>query len=549
MKVRMMVAAVATAWVVGFAPGTGSTAPAEPAADSLHAPASAHRVWYSDFGSGVDAMAVDPATGRAFVRVDATLGGGDLMVAGPGSYIEPDRLTGPFGYPVAADGSIFVYRDGKLRRINPGDHHETAAWTVPGLTADIALTSVDDDVVWVVRQSEPTSSEQLYRFDPDTGTTTTSGSTTLGYSGPLGGGTALVGYKPLPGQLISFTGAEPGSYVATDIDHIASIDVSDDGSLVTALDGPGQEAIEYAMPGFVPTGNVYDVDGNPRIVASTTAGVGAVAIVSARTGGSGYDLRVWARGNPTALVQVGLPPMGWDPQAGDLVFSGDGKKLFFLVRDKSGTNAIARLVVADLATQMIDVADPIVVGSKGGAVTAITATLGRGTTVTVDGTPVTTTVEVGTPQTLGETHDRISFAVPAMEPGTKLIWVTNALGHQTSGGPVTVMDLGPFVNAPWFVQKQMTDITGKKGTPAQVEADILQLLQDGKAGDYIARLETGRGQMTPRAALIRLYRAVFSRPPDTAGLRYWEKRMGEGTRLVQVAAIYAGSNEFKTKYG
>jgi hypothetical protein len=294
---------------------------------------------------------------------------------------------------------------------------------------------------------------------------------------------------------------------------------------------------------------VYDVDGDPRVVASTSAAGGAVAIVSARPDGSRYDLRVWARGNPTALVQVGLPPLGLAPEAGDLVFSGDGKKLLFLVRDKSGTDAIARLVVADLATQMIDVADPIVVGSKGGAVTTITATLGTGMKVTVDGVPMAPSVEVGVRQTLGETHDRISFAVPAMEPGTKLIWVTNALGHQTSGGPVTVMDLGPFVNSPWFVQEQMTDITGTKASPAQVEAGILRLLKDGTAGKFIARLETERGQKTTRAALIRLYRAVFSRPPDTAGLRYWERRMGEGTRLIQVAAMYAGSNEFKTKYG
>ena len=550
-----MAVAIAAALVVGLAPGTGSTSPTSPASaldDVPPAPASAHRVWYSDLGSGVDGMAVEPGTGRIFVR-EATADGADLMVGGPFKYIEPDRMVGPFGYPVAADGSVFVWRDGQLRRFDPTTLSQTGAWTVPGLTADQTLATVDGDIVWVERPVEQgvVTGERVYRFDPATGTTTSSTETDLGYAGPVGGGDELVGWSQYPARLVRFTGAQPGAYVALGSgQHEAnSVDVSDDGALATVVDFPEARAVEYSLPDLAPTGVVYETDDHPMLSASTTVDGGALAVVS--TGGTSQDfsLQVFARGNPHAVVDVELPPMSRVPQPGDLEFSGDGKKLFLLVRDRPASGVPARVVVADLATTVYETADPIVVGSKGGAVTAVMASLGTGTSVTVGGAPVAASVEVGQELTLGETHDRISFAVPAMDPGTKLIWLTNALGHQTSGGPVHVVDLGPFVNAPWFVSKQIKDVTGKKATPQQIDAGLEQLVAEPDAGSFIARLEAQRGQMTQRAALIRLYRAVFLRIPDTGGLRYWLDRMAKGTRLTQVAATFAGSKEFKTRYG
>lgn len=544
----IVVALLASALAVGLTPLAGGTSPA---ALSVVPPgvATASEVWYSDFGTGVDGMAVDPGTGRAFVRTGATLDGADLLVAGPSRYIEPDRLTGPYGYPVAADGSIFVYRAGMLRRMDPTSLAETGSWTVPGLTANLLLTTAGGDIVWVTRQSDPERQEQLYRFDPDTGTTSTSGPTDLRYTGPVGGGSQLVGWGRSPERLVAFTGTEAGPAVdvSSKVHEVVSADVSGDGALVTVPDFPEDRAVEFSMPGFVPTGTEYVTDGHPVLVASTTAAGGSLAIVSAPTSQRGWTLRVYARGNPNAAVDVSLPAVGWVPQFGDLTYSGDGKRLFFLVRDRAGSSS-ARLVVADLATTVYSGADPLVVGSKGGAEAGVTASLGPGTQVTVGGVPVASSVVVQGGPVRG-THDRITFAVPAMEPGIKPVVLTNALGHVTSGGAVRVVDLGPYTTSPWFVRVQIYDVTGKKATTQQITAGIAKLAETGSAGGFIADLEAARGQMTTSAALIRLYRAVFLRPPDTGGLTYWLDRMDGGTRLVQVAASFAGSREFRNRYG
>ncbi|HWJ98849.1 MAG TPA: hypothetical protein VNQ33_11860, partial [Acidimicrobiales bacterium] len=181
MKIRMVVVVLLASLLVGLNPVAGGSAPGR---ERIAPPgvASAPRIWYSDFGTGVDGMAIDPGTGRAFVREGATFGGADLVVAGPDTYDAPVKLTGPYGYPVASAGSIFVFRDGMLRRIDPASLSETGSWTVPGLSTDLWVTSVGGDIVWVTRSSEAPFDEQLYRFDPVTGTTTTSGPTNLGYA-------------------------------------------------------------------------------------------------------------------------------------------------------------------------------------------------------------------------------------------------------------------------------------------------------------------------------------------------------------------------------
>lgn len=545
-KIRVLVVVALTALVVGVAPVPGGAAPATPRIATADL-ASAYRVWVGDFGSGVDGLAVDSGTGKAFVRAGATFDGGNLEVIDPSSPDGPQVLSGLYGYPVAVRGKVYAFRDGQLRRIEPTTLTESASWAVPGLTVGLAVTSVDGDLVWVTRTSSPSSQEQLYRFDPDTGTTSTSGPTTLGYSGPIGGGAALAGYAPMPGKLLSFTGTTAGSYVDTDIDLIAGIDVSPDGSLVTALDSTADEAVEYSVPGFVPTGTTYDIDGTPRVAASTTAGDGALAVVSSDAGT--WRLRAYARGESVARVDVSLPPVGRTPEAGDLVFSADGQRLYFLVRDQSGTNAVGRLVIASMTSTTQTTASPIVVGSKGGAAVSLGVRSGVGGSLTIAGDPVDVDIVKGQGEFEGATTDEVRFTVPAMTPGTKLLWFTSPLGFGTTAGPLHVVDLGPFVNAPWFVRKQFLDITGKAATQQQVDAGLGLLSGDITPGAFISILEVQQGQDTQSAALIRLYRAVFLRPPDTAGLQYWKGRMAGGTRLVQVAATFAGSSEFKGRYG
>jgi Tol biopolymer transport system component len=52
-----------------------------------------------------------------------------------------------------------------------------------------------------------------------------------------------------------------------------------------------------------------------------------------------------------------------------------------------------------------------------------------------------------------------------------------------------------------------------------------------------------------RPALIRLYFAYFRRLPDASGLTYWTNKLTAGMPLDRVSASFAGSSEFKAKYG
>src|SRR5690606_678187 len=135
-------------------------------------------------------------------------------------------------------------------------------------------------------------------------------------------------------------------------------------------------------------------------------------------------------------VDVSLPPVGRSPEAGDLVFSADGKRLLFLVRDRSSTGTVARLVVADLTSTTLVVATPMVVGSKGGAGVSLAVRSAVGGSLTVDGEPVAVDIAKGQGELLGATPDDARFTVPAMTPGPKLLWFTSPLGFGTTGGPL-----------------------------------------------------------------------------------------------------------------
>lgn len=531
---------LATVLAVGLVPDVGSSErrSAEPSM------ASAERRWLTVPGATGNTVAVDSSTGRAFVLSD-----GDLRVLDTKAYTDDvATLAGPYGPPVAALGSIFAGRDGAIRRINPSTLLETGSWAAPSLSPEAELTAGDGGIVWRVFTHPSSDVARVYRLDPATGSVTWS-EDTLALDGLAAGGSTVVGWQSSPGKVTSFQGAEPGAFVDSGISDLSQLAVSSDGSVVTAVDFENSRAVDLALPGFVPTGDTYDVAGSTIAVATTAGAGGAVAVVSAPDGSNANaKLRVYRRGHSAPVVDINLPSTGF-PSGTQLEFSADGKQLFFLIKGMPQYGVLGRLVVAELASEVVTTAEPAVVGSRGGARVVVQASLGTGSSLTVAGQPVSVVVVPGPVQTLGVTHDDLAFTVPALDPGTKLIWLTNALGHATSAGPVHVVDLGPFVNAPWFVRKQVADLTGKRPTPQQFDAKMGLLANGSTAGQVIASIEHDRGQATQSAALIRLYRAVFLRPPDTAGLRYWQGQMTAGTRLVQVAATFAGSGEFERRYG
>jgi len=47
----------------------------------------------------------------------------------------------------------------------------------------------------------------------------------------------------------------------------------------------------------------------------------------------------------------------------------------------------------------------------------------------------------------------------------------------------------------------------------------------------------------------RVYKAAFNREPDQGGLGYWIAQMDSGMNMVEVAARFIDSNEFRAIYG
>lgn len=77
------------------------------------------------------------------------------------------------------------------------------------------------------------------------------------------------------------------------------------------------------------------------------------------------------------------------------------------------------------------------------------------------------------------------------------------------------------------------------------ETDVLQNVERIRFDDVTLALDTdgSAGQA------YRVYQAAFARTPDTGGLSFWVGRMDNGTSLIDVAAGFVSSSEFRSVYG
>jgi hypothetical protein len=116
-----------------------------------------------------------------------------------------------------------------------------------------------------------------------------------------------------------------------------------------------------------------------------------------------------------------------------------------------------------------------------------------------------------------------------------------------TNGPV---DLGPFLDSSDAISPNFHDFLGR--SPSASDTSLWSGRFDtGKASlpTLIATLAADPAFSTKRAPLIRLYWAFFLRRPDPSGLSYWLNRYQGGSSLTTIAQSFAGSNEFKTRYG
>ncbi|MBI2710994.1 MAG: DUF4214 domain-containing protein [Actinobacteria bacterium] len=116
----------------------------------------------------------------------------------------------------------------------------------------------------------------------------------------------------------------------------------------------------------------------------------------------------------------------------------------------------------------------------------------------------------------------------------------------TPGGP----DIGPFASISAFVQRQFADLLGRAptGDEESTWVERLQAGTDDPAG-LIDALRASDDQRLVTDPVDRLYHAAFLRSPDLGGFTYWTGRVRSGASLAAVARGFAGTAEFRARYG
>lgn len=109
---------------------------------------------------------------------------------------------------------------------------------------------------------------------------------------------------------------------------------------------------------------------------------------------------------------------------------------------------------------------------------------------------------------------------------------------------------------PWsswdtFVTGTFLDVTAKQPTPAEQSTWVAALAGGTVSkGAFVEALRRGPDNTAAVDPVARLYRAFLGRAPDAGGLRFWIARKRAGTwSVTKMADAFAGSSEFKAKYG
>lgn len=146
-----------------------------------------------------------------------------------------------------------------------------------------------------------------------------------------------------------------------------------------------------------------------------------------------------------------------------------------------------------------------------------------------------------------------------LQPGTQYRYKIRSVNADGKSAWVSIntftnpgrQDMFQFASAEAFVTRQYEDFLGRKPSPFELATDAQAIeFGDSTPAEVIDKLVFNPQRQGQRAPIIRLYRAFFDRAPDHSGLDYWVgKRKTGTTTLNDIAAKFAGSNEFKTKYG
>jgi len=108
---------------------------------------------------------------------------------------------------------------------------------------------------------------------------------------------------------------------------------------------------------------------------------------------------------------------------------------------------------------------------------------------------------------------------------------------------------GPHSDVGSFVTRQYLDLFGRPPTDSELFYAVVSLQEGQSTTSYVAGLLDGAGYGKRTGGVIRLYRAVFLRSPETTGLRYWVGEVNRGVSLQRIAELMVRAPEFTALYG
>jgi len=140
--------------------------------------------------------------------------------------------------------------------------------------------------------------------------------------------------------------------------------------------------------------------------------------------------------------------------------------------------------------------------------------------------------------------------VPAGHLLTVTVVPHNALGDTVGNETAPARTVAPFRTVDAFAARPYDE--GGCGLVGLAEGDAQRALVTAGTlapEDHIANILQRCEAEHRIEPVARLYQAALLRAPDTTGLRYWVARSRNGVQLRVIASQFAGSPEFKRRYG
>lgn len=495
-----------------------------------------------------DAIVVDPTTGRVVVA-----GEDEVDVYSPDLQLRR-RFPDMFGvtHLAVSGGDVYALlaNSGEIARIRPATLAVTGRWRVTGVNGLHGL-AVTNGHVWTTG-FDLLERGVLASLDPSDGgvRTLVNGIRLDLTSSPTRPG-VLIGMSEGLSTIRLFRYAAGADGIAVprrsvpydDLANAADMGFTSDGSRLRLVTGGGTYRVHTMDPmtleeveGLLPLNR-----GFPRAVEPSP--VDPDLVLAGSNGGLDHgDLRLLRSGTDEYVA-------GWEASwglrelvEGGLAFAPDGSRAYALrERTHPSQTDPADIVILDWRGPTPAVT-PRVIGTAGGGLVEVRGIEGPDAAISIGGQRVLRSPTPGSVATV---------LTPAhLDVGPVRVGATSRSGSfKLAPQALVVAGLGPHAMGTTFTDQMARDAWGRPATASELLTEEARMLSGVSSQDVTLGMIRSGPAARLRAPLVRLYRAVFLRPPDASGFAYWLGRLERGTSLAAVGQAMTSSAEFRQRYG